>query len=291
MSTKKILVPTDLSASTAPARELAVALAKRYGAEVLLFHAVLTHANDLRQFGALLSDLLDRLEAEANRRLEEETSRLRERGLVVHHEVVQASSAFDAILERTKTWAPDLIVMATHARTGMPRWFLGSVAEKVVRHVPCSVATIRPEGEEPWKGEALERILVPVDFSDNAKRAVALARELVSEKGTLIVHHVVHNPTLAGLASTERLRLFSAEPTLVDKIRAEMEEWLAGEPFEPAITEADDVATSILEVAADENADLIVAGVRGQSGFEHFLAGSVADKLVRISPLPVITVR
>jgi nucleotide-binding universal stress UspA family protein len=70
-----------------------------------------------------------------------------------------------------------------------------------------------------------------------------------------------------------------------------MEEWMEGQPFDPEVTEADDVAGSILEMAEAKEADLIVQGARGQSGFEHFLTGSVAEKIVRASPIPVFTVK
>jgi len=294
MSTRKILFPTDLSAGAERVRELALAFARKYGAEVLFFHAVLTHANELRQFGVLLSDFLGKLENEAERKLERETSQLREQGMVVRYEVLQAPSAFEAIVERTITWEPGLIVMAAHGRTGMPRWFLGSVAEKVLRHAPCSVATVRPDQQTRRAREGddgFDRILVPVDFSDNSGRALAQARELVAENGSIVLHHVVHNPTLAGLASGEHLRLFSEEPTLPDRIRDQMKEWMEGKPFDPQVTEADDVAGSIFEMAEAKEADLIVVGARGQSDFEHFLTGSVAEKIVRASPIPVLTVR
>jgi len=294
MSIKKILFPTDLSAGAEAARELALALARRFGAEVVFFHAVLTHANDLRQFGALLSDFVGKLETEAERRLEQETSQLREHGMVVRYEVLQAPEAFQAILERTTAWKPDLIVMATHGRTGMPRWFLGNVAEKVLRHAPCSVVTVRPD-EETRRGregyDGFKCILVPVDFSDNSRRAVAQACELAAENTSIVLQHVVHNPTLSGLAAGEHLRLFSEEPTLPDQIRGQMEEWMEGQPFDPQVTEADDVAGSILEMAEAKEADLIIQGARGQSGFEHFLTGSVAEKIVRASPIPVLTVK
>lgn len=294
MGIKKILFPTDLSPSAEPARELALALARKLGAEVLFFHAVLTHADDLRQFGALLSDFVAKLETQAERELEQETSELREHGMVVRFEVLQAPSAFPAILERTTAWKPDLIVMATHGRAGMPRWFLGNVAEKVLRHAPCSVATVRPD-EETRKGregyDGFNRILVPVDFSDNSRRALAQARELAAENTSIVLQHVVHNPTLSGLAPGEYLRLFSEEPTLPERIRGEMEEWMEGQPFDAQVTEADDVAGGILEMAEAKEVDLIVQGARGQSGFEHFLTGSVAEKIVRTSPIPVLTVK
>lgn len=291
MSIKKILLPTDLSAGAALAQKTAMVLAKKEGAEVLFFHVVLTHADDFRQAGDLLSQFLEGLEKEAERKLDGETAKLREEGSVARYEVIRASSIFDSIQRRTATWKPDVIVMATHGATGMPRWFLGSVAEKVVRHAPCPVLTIRPDDTAGAPPESLQRILVPVDFSDNSRRALALARELVPENGSLVLHHVVLNPTLSGLSPQEHLRLFSEEPTLPDGIRAEMEEWMEGEPFDAEVTEADDVARAILDMADSKKSDLIVMGTRGRSGVDYLLTGSVAEKLVRSSKVPVLTVK
>lgn len=291
MAIKKILFPTDLSAGAPAAQRLALALAKMQGAEMLFLHVVLSHANEYRQAGDFMSDFFTDLEREARKKLEAETSRLREQGLVVRYEVVQAPSAFDRIMRTTQTWKPDLIVMATHGATGMPRWFLGSVAEKVVRHAPCPVATIRPEDAEGVSSHGLERILVPIDFSDNSRRALAMARDLLPETGSLVLHHVVLNPTLSGLSPETHLRLFSEEPTLPDGILSQMEEWMDGAAFDGQVTEADDIAGAILEMAADKRSDLIVIGTRGRTGVDYLLTGSVAEKIVRSSRIPVLAVK
>jgi nucleotide-binding universal stress UspA family protein len=203
---------------------------------------------------------------------------------------LQAPSAFEAILQRVNTWDPDLIVMATHGRVGMTRWLLGSLAEKVVRHAPCSVVTVRPpEGEREAVG-SVERVVVPIDFSDHSRRAVAAALGLLADDGSLVLHHVVLNPMLSGLAPSA-LRLFSQDPSLTKRVRARMEDWMEGQPFEAEITEAGDVANSILEVAEAKKADLLVMGTRGRTGLDYFLTGSVAEKIVRACSIPVMTVK
>lgn len=291
MAIKKILCPTDLSSEAQVAQKLAVALAKREGAELLVFHVVLSHANEYRQAGDFMSDYFTELETEARRKLDEESSRLREQGSVVRYDVVQAASVFEAILDRALAWKPDLVVMATHGSTGMPRWFLGSVAEKLVRHAPCPVATIRPDDGGRTSVDAPERILVPIDFSDNSRRALALACELLTESGSLVLQHVVPNPALSGLAPQAHLRLFSEEPTLPERIRAQMEDWMEGKPFEAEIIEADSIAGSILNLADAKSSDLIVMGTRGRSGLDYLLTGSVADKVIRSALVPVLTVK
>ena len=66
---------------------------------------------------------------------------------------------------------------------------------------------------------------------------------------------------------------------------------MEGEPFEAEVTEADDVYQSIVDVAERKEADLIVMGTRGRTGVDYFLTGSVAEKIVRASPVPVLTLK
>lgn len=291
MKLQRILFPTDLSEQAEPARDLAYRLARQHGAELCLFHAVLTHAQDFRQLGDLLSDFIDQLEAEATQQLETEAARLREEGSVAQAAVVRGASAFEALMARVGEWQPDLIVMATHGRTGMPRLFLGSVTEKTVRHAPCAVATVRAGATGSDSGVRPGRILVPVDFSDNARRAVAAAQSLAGDEGSLVVQHVVLNPTLAGLAPEARLELFSRDESLPDRIREHMAGWMEGQEFDALVTEADDVAASVVEAAQEAGAEMIVMGTRGRTGIDYFLTGSVAERVVRSSPIPVVTIR
>lgn len=288
MKIRKILVPTDLSTAGAPARRFAAALAKHHGAELLLLHSVLTHEHDFRQLGALLSDFFDKLEKEAGAELEKECARLKKDGLVASFAVARSPSALEAIRERIDSWHPDVVVMGTHGHSGVERWFIGSVAEKVVRHAPVPVITVRPEAEPRAE---LAKILVPVDFSENSRRAVAAATAMKGEKTSLLLLHVVLNPAFTGLHPGEYLRLFGVDPSLPERLRERMREWMEGQPFEAEVREADDVAASILDVASERSCDLIVVGTRGLTGFDYFMMGSVAEKVVRHSPVPVLSVK
>lgn len=61
------------------------------------------------------------------------------------------------ILEEARTWGAELIVVGSHGRTGVERWLMGSVAEYVVRHAPCSVEVVRPPAPLPGPAEDQER--------------------------------------------------------------------------------------------------------------------------------------
>lgn len=288
MKIGKILVPTDLSPQGAPALGLAKTLAKQYGAELFLLHSVLTHEHDFRQLGELLDDFLAKVERENLAALEQKATELKKEGFVVSYAVDRHPSAYEAIMEKIDAFKPDLVVMGTHGLSGVERWFIGSVAEKVVRHAPVSVTTVRSDAKVPSK---IAKILVPVDFSEGSRRAVAAASGLKGEETALTLLHVVLNPSFAGIAPAEYVRIFSVDPTLPDRIRARMTEWMEGQEFEAEVREADDVAQSILEAAKEKKVDLIVIGTKGLTGFDYFLMGSVAEKVVRFASVPVLSVK
>ena len=138
---QRILVPIDFSGHSDLALHHAAELAKKFSARLTLYH-VLHH---------VLPTLVD-VPLGVNLWPEEcgttATSRLRELatslGADVHSEVaVEEGVPWDSIVNRATKTGSDLIVMATHGRTGLKHALLGSVAERVLRHAPCSVMVVR----------------------------------------------------------------------------------------------------------------------------------------------------
>src|SRR5262245_26758763 len=140
------------------------------------------------------------------------------------------------------------------------------------------------------------RIVVPTDFSQNSEEAWAVARRLATALGSeLILVHVFVEGTL-----------WSESPFNMDHVReifadgrrwvdAKLEEWAT--PARTAglrvrVTTRDGVPyQEIAGLATDERADLIVIGTEGRGGLNRALLGSVADRVVRLAPCPVLTVR
>jgi universal stress protein A len=146
MRIKRILTPTDFSPSSLAAIDHAVDLARRFGAEVIL---VFVH--EAPYFGSepdpyVVSANFRLLFAERQRVVREQMSalhtRVGKRG-VRCRAVLRGGNPAVQILATARKVNADLIVMATHGRTGAQRLFLGSVAEKVVRGAKCPVLTLR----------------------------------------------------------------------------------------------------------------------------------------------------
>ena len=146
---KKILVPTDFSECARRAEEAAMALGRGLGAELTLLHV----AVETPLYNEGMRELVDpRKVYEAQRAWAESTLAARAaeiRGTGVSaHGVIRSGVAVDEILKLATEERSDLIVIGTHGRGGLNRFFLGSVADRVVRLAPCPVMTVRLPSEE-----------------------------------------------------------------------------------------------------------------------------------------------
>lgn len=160
---KRILVPLDGSplaeAALAQARELA-----RWAVGTLLLMRVVSYplVSVVRvdpTFSGTLTDDFLALRGQAEAYVEEIAARLRQDGLDVQTQIVDDASPADAILDTVQSLKVDLIVMSTHGRSGVSRWLLGSVADRVVHHSLVPVLLVRPVPPEGTEREHATPIL------------------------------------------------------------------------------------------------------------------------------------
>lgn len=146
---------------------------------------------------------------------------------------------------------------------------------------------------------SFSRILVPVEYSEHCRRALELAAAWAETLGAeLEVIHIWDHPALVPEdvsvehASGEKRSLFEL---IGENAERDMKEFLAGVSLPAGVRmvhrlESGEPASAILAAAEKGSADLIVLSTHGRRGFRHFLMGSVAEKIVRLSPVPVLTV-
>jgi len=144
---KKLLVPIDFSDSSLKALKYAVAFAGRFDASICLVHVVepASFLNDLRNGPLVISD------REVANRLHHKLIMLARREidpLTPVHPLVCIGKPFNEIVRTAKAFKADLIVIATHGRTGLKRAFLGSTAERVVQHAHCPVLVVRQQEDD-----------------------------------------------------------------------------------------------------------------------------------------------
>ena len=140
------------------------------------------------------------------------------------------------------------------------------------------------------------RIVVPTDFSDCAEEAWALAQRMAAALGSELVlaHVLVETPLYdEGPFTMERTkRVYEAARKWAEET---IEHW-AGTARGKGLKVRTVLRTGvpyreIVDLAANERADLVLIGTHGRGGLDRALLGSVADRVVRLSPCPVLTVR
>ena len=140
------------------------------------------------------------------------------------------------------------------------------------------------------------RIVVPTDFSDCSEAAWALAQRVAGTlRSEVVLAHVFVEPIIYGdpsSAADSSWQLFAEGRKWVED---ELEKW-ASVARGQGITVRTIVRTGsaneeIVNLATDERAELIIMGTHGRTGLNRLLLGSVADRVIRFSPCPVLTVR
>jgi nucleotide-binding universal stress UspA family protein len=141
----------------------------------------------------------------------------------------------------------------------------------------------------------ITRILVPTDFSPQAEAAMQYALDLARQSGAAVhLLNVVEDPLAAGVWSSE---LYTAEiaELHVNLARDAEQRLRTCVPRDTGLVTTEvrrgRAATEILGTAREWNADLIVMGTHGRTGIAHVVMGSVAEKVVRLAPCPVLTLR
>ena len=147
MDLRHILAPTDFSEHADRAVTAAIELAQTFGAKLTVLHVVEppSYLVDSHAFAHQGPLLLKAMEEQAKRELDELLSRLPGAQVEIARRVV-VGVPYQRITESASAERADLIVMATHGRTGLRHLLLGSVAERVVRLASCPVLTLRPLG-------------------------------------------------------------------------------------------------------------------------------------------------
>ncbi len=291
---KNILFATDFSASSSAALPYATWLARRFGARLHLAHiapgqpfplvppAEYIPASTRTPFAQC--DLLRQTEKELA-----ELARSPQFEGLRFEAVVGEGDAATELKDMVEVHAIDLVVLGTHGYQGLDRLLLGSVAEHLLRTLPCPVLTVGPRVcVKQHTAIELRKIVVATDLSAGSKRVVPYALSLARETGAhLILLHVVKleeaafsfNRVMAEEGSKQRLR--EAYPECSN------EHWC-----KPVVAFGDP-AEKIVATAREQNADLIVMGARPAAVTEMatHLGGGVAHRVLVEAHCPVLTVR
>jgi nucleotide-binding universal stress UspA family protein len=193
---KTIVVPLDLSPESLRALDFAIPLAKRFGARLHILHVY----EGVREFSTVETPPAVWSEAEAKRHLADEVELdfgARPRSEDCH---LRSGNAVKEILAAAKELKADLLVLATHGHGASKHLMLGSTTDKLIRHAPCPLLVVREATRGPVKtsaeGIVLQKILVPLDFSECAREGARYASVFATAVGAdLLLMHIVERPT------------------------------------------------------------------------------------------------
>ncbi len=283
---RNILVATDFSSASEAALAHALSIARRYDSQLYVAHVIRPDVYQLVPPEALTMAI-----EQTRRYAEEQMADLlvsgRLRG-IPHQVLLGQGQLWPVLSEMTEEHDIDLVVVGTHGRTGVKKLLLGSVAEEVFRMSTRPVLTVGPgvSGEASAGGE-LHRILYATDFTLHSERALAYTFSLAQEhQAHLTLMHVVKET--GGISPHNRARL----EQLFTRQLEEMAPQGADLWCEPAfLVEFGTPADGILKVAGEQQADLVVLGVRRSATFAGHLPPATAYKVVCQAHCPVLTVR
>lgn len=212
-------------------------------------------------------------------------------------EVEKARDVADTIVRRAVSLRADLMVLGTHGRAGINRWFVGSVAERVLRSAPCPVMVVPPRDAVPTSSVAFKHIVAAIDFSASSLAALQWALSLAEEADAhlWLLHTIEVPPELrvsAAVTDDEIDELnASARADALSRLRTLIPEEGARFCSIETATTTGEAAHAILKFAAEHETDLIVMGAQGHGALDRFIFGSKTRDVIGGAACPVLTVR
>lgn len=295
---RKIVVPLDGSQTAEAVLPHARALAEKLALKVELLSAI-----DLAELGRNVATAAG---LHLDRFVEDESCRLREYQNSIAESFapreisgrIENAPAAELILEAGAE-NDVLVAMATHGRSGLNRWLLGSVAEKVLRATTAPLLLVRAAENRSTAGKAnFDSIVVPLDGSALAERALPPAIELARELDVeMILFRAYTIPFIAfggaGFYAADLDRLMAeiaadASEYLRDKVDALKK---AGVKRVSSVVKEGLSADEILTFTRQRPGSLIAMCTHGRSGFRRWALGSVTETVARHADVPVLIVR
>ncbi len=302
-SFQHVLVPLDGSSRAERALPVAAHLARATGGSLLLVQVVsppLDYSSGLSAVPLMNEQIVESEMHGATHYLTGVAARPPLAGIAITTEVLFGSPARQ-ISETVRTHGSDLVVLCSHGRTGFARWALGSVAHTLVHQCTVPVLVLRQDGEvAPVEAARSFCTLVPLDGSSLAEAALAPALVLTEAlaapgRGALHLVQVViaaEESFASSMSEEARRQAGTYLATVAERVKSR------GTEHTPTVTSsvelASDVASALLGVAEQAGpggCDLIAISTHGRGGLERWVMGSVTERLLTTTTLPLLIVR
>lgn len=256
---------------------------------------------------AATAELLEAERSGREKALRETAERLRGHASATVEWTVLDGEPSDAVAAHVDATDAELVVMSTHGRGTIERAWLGSVADRLVRHLAVPVLLVRPSDEAtrdgsgdpaPGSAPAIHRVLVPLDGSPLSEAALDPAIRLARVAGASVrllrvtgVHLMIGSPYIPHAAQEHQVHFEAARREAWQYLEGVAERLAADGVDVAGIDVRDGAAAATILDAARESADLIAMATHGRGGLRRLFLGSVSDKVLRGASLPVLLVR
>jgi len=278
---EKILVATDFRESSGKIVERAISVGEMFKSKIILVH-VLPSSLKNEKAGELLHSV-------ALKELNKIQAHLKSRGLVTQESVIEYGNYSDKIAEVAENVNANIVLVASGEKSSNDAFPLGTTAS----------ALIRKSNKPVWvfklgSAERIERILCPVDFSEESERAlknaIIMARRLEAELVVFSAYEVVYTGSLGfevSVSETDaesRNRYEKAFDVFLSKFE------LTGLNWKKEMQNGD-AAEEILKAIRTHKSNLVIMGTTGKNALSRFVLGSVAEKVTREVPCSFITIK
>ena len=295
----RILVPLDGSSTAEQVLPYVRLLGRKAGTKVDLLRIIEPLPDEIAapERGVYLDEMIENVLGQQREKLNQVAADLNSEGITASVTAEEGKPA-ERIVEEAEKERDTLIAMATHGRSGVGRWVMGSVTDRVLHSTrdPMLVVRATEEGELP--AEKVETVIVPLDGSDLAEKALPYAQDIAKATGASVLLVRVIAPSAFYYGYAEYVT--PAYDDAFEQVEASAMEYVDGVAKRLVDEGVSDVkgvtlngppAAVLVDTAKEYANSLVVMTTHGRSGVSRWVMGSVADHVVRHSGDPVLVIR
>lgn len=283
----KILIATDGSEASEKAADFGMETLRFGGAKAYAVYVIDTSSYGSVPIDERRSKKIQQLEEIGHKAVSYVEGKAKTAGMEVESIVLKGNPA-EEIVDFAEEQRVDMIVAGSLGKSGIERFMLGSVSEKVVRRAKIPVLVVRKQKEEKLQ----KQILIATDGSKATEKAVDFGIEIAKLNGAKVYAVHVIDPIFNDLMEEawaanayEQFKKIGREAISYVEEKAKA----VGVEVESIVLEGNPAA-EIVDFAEEQGVDMIVVGSLGKSGYEQFAIGSVSAKVLRNAKVPVLVV-
>ena len=293
---KTILCAIDFSQYINQTLHYGVGLSKGFGARLIVFHSV--HVPEDQLFASPIAEHeqeLERLSDKALKKIE----KLMQSCEVNWTAVVTKGDPVEKIAEEAEHENVDLVMAVSHGIKGFKRFLLGTVVERMARGLNRPFLVIPPKKRSKASDDnvffSFERLVVGCDLSPDISPALEYARYIAKKFGSEIhLLHTLESPVNEEIIDKTEGPYEKVQQTLIQRLSDRLLDLYPDRNDEEfkirAIVKTGIPGEALIRYSKEQNADLVIVGIRRHGAIEKILVGSTTEAVLRHSPCPVLVV-